>query len=226
MGPPVPAPPVVLSVVANYPPTAKPRFPMVVGKSPTAVCGPYDDIVLPAASRLPLGETWVIPEPELGVVTRSAGRHLALEDADDAIAGYVIAQDVTERRHEFGPSSGPWQWHELPAKTLGNSFDTFCPTGPALVTLDELPALDSIATRCWLNGQLRFEQSCGDLLWSPSELLALTSTFMTLRAGTLILTGCGPTVDGSPIPFLTSGDELRTEIDGIGVIQNHCVGEA
>ena len=118
---------------------------MVVGKSPTAICGPRDDIVLPAAARLPLGEAWVIPEPELGIVTLAAGRHVDPADAVDVIAGYVVAQDVTERRHEFGPSRGPWEWHDLPAKTLGKSFDTFCPIGPALVTPDELPEASDLS---------------------------------------------------------------------------------
>lgn len=226
LGPPVPTPPVVLSVVANYPPTERARFPMVVGKSPTSVCGPVDDIVLPNASRLPLGEAWVIPEPELGVVTCRAGRHLSVDAAADAIAGYVVAQDVTERRHEFGPSRGPWEWSDLPAKTLGKSFDTFCPIGPALVTPEELQDVDTLVKKCWLNGDLRFEQSCGEMLWSPPQLVALVSAFMTLPAGALLLTGCGPTVDGSPIPFLAPGDEIRTEIDGIGTMVNRCVSEA
>ncbi|MCA1842641.1 MAG: fumarylacetoacetate hydrolase family protein, partial [Actinobacteria bacterium] len=164
LGPPIPRPPLVLSVVANFPPSERADFPMIVGKSPTAVVGPNDDIVLPNPTRLPLGEAWVIPEPELGIVTRgAASRHLSLEDAASAIAGFVVAQDITERRHEFGPSPSPWTWSNLPAKTLGKSFDTFCPLGPALVTLDELVDPWSVAKRCWVNDQLVFEHSTADM---------------------------------------------------------------
>ena len=228
LGPPVPTPPMVLSVVANFPPAERPAFPMVVGKSPTSVVGPGDDIVLPDPTRLPLRQAWVIPEPELGIVTRAGGRHLHAADAASSIAGFVVAQDVTERRHELGPSPGPssWTWSDLPAKTLGKSFDTFCPTGPALVTLDELPDPGALLKRCWINDRLVFEHSTADMLWSAVELVALISSFVTLPAGLLCLAGCGGTVDGSPIPFLAAGDEVRTEIEGIGTMVNTCVAES
>jgi 2-keto-4-pentenoate hydratase/2-oxohepta-3-ene-1,7-dioic acid hydratase in catechol pathway len=226
LGPPVPMPPLVLSVIANYPPTERADFPMIVGKSPTSVVGPNDDIVLPSPETLPLREAWVIPEPELGIVTRAAPRHLNASDAASFVAGFVVAQDVTERRHEFGSSPSPWTWSNLPAKTLGKSFDTFCPLGPALVTLDELDDPSSLTKRCWINDQLVFEHSTADLLWDAAELVSLVSSFMTLPAGLVCLSGCGGTIDGSPIPFLQAGDVVRTEIDGVGTMVNRCVADA
>jgi 2,4-didehydro-3-deoxy-L-rhamnonate hydrolase len=189
LGPPVPRPPMIASVIANFPPSERPLFPMVVGKSPSAIVGPFDDIVLPDPALLPLKRSWVVPEPELGIVMRGGGRHLDLPRALDAVAGFVVAQDVTERAHEFGPASSPWTWENLPAKTLGKSIDTFCPIGPALVTLDELPDPDCLVKRCWINEELRFEQSTADMLWSAAELVALLSAFMTLTPGLLCLSG-------------------------------------
>jgi 2-keto-4-pentenoate hydratase/2-oxohepta-3-ene-1,7-dioic acid hydratase in catechol pathway len=105
-------------------------------------------LVLPDPRRLPLGRAYVIAEPELAVVTRAAGRTLSLDAARSAIAGYAVAQDITERVHEFGPSPSPWTWENLPAKTLGKSIDTFCPLGPALVTPDEVTAAGDLEKRC------------------------------------------------------------------------------
>jgi len=225
LGPPVPRPPMVMSVVANFPPTERSRFPMVVGKSPSAVVGPFDDVVLPDPLRLPLNEAWVVAEPELGIVMRGGGRHLTATDALSAVAGFVVGQDITERRHEFGTGASPWTWEDLPAKTLGKSFDSFCPIGPALVTLDELVDPSSLMNRCWINGRLVFQHSTAEMLWSAAELVALLSAFMTLPPGLLCLCGCGGTIDGSPIPFLSPGDEIKTEIDGIGTMVNRCVEE-
>jgi acylpyruvate hydrolase len=79
--------------------------------------------------------------------------------------------------------------------------------------------------RCWINDQLVFEQSTADLLWDPAELVALVTSFMTLPAGLVCLSGCGGTVDGGPIPYLAPGDRLKTEILGIGTMVNECVAE-
>ena len=116
----------------------------------------------------------------MGVVTRAAGRHLDPDAAAAAIASFVVAQDITERRHEFGASPPPWSWSDLPAKTLGKSFDTFCPIGPALVALDDLDDPTMLTKRCWINGRLTFEHSTADMLWSAVDLVSLVSSFMTL----------------------------------------------
>jgi 2-keto-4-pentenoate hydratase/2-oxohepta-3-ene-1,7-dioic acid hydratase in catechol pathway len=225
LGAPVPRPPLILSVIANYPPASKSAFPMIVGKAPSAITGPCGEIVLPDPPRLPLGRAYVIAEPELAVVTRAAGRHLTLDAARGAIAGYAVAQDITERVHEFGPSPSPWTWENLPAKTLGKSIDTFCPLGPALVTPDELTAAGALEKRCWTNGELTHHQQHNDMLWSPAELVALVSCFATLQVGTVLLCGAGNRLDGRPPPGLTAGDVIRTEIAGVGIIENRCRNE-
>lgn len=224
LGAPVPRPPLILSLIANYPPASKGGFPMIVGKAPSAVTGPYEEIVLPDPSRLPLGRAYVIAEPELAVVTRAAGRYLSPDAARSAIAGYAVAQDITERVHEFGPSPSPWTWENLPAKTLGKSIDTFCPLGPALVTPDEAVTGD-LDKRCWINGELTHHQQHDDMLWSPAELVALVSCFATLQAGTVLLCGAGSRLDGRPPPGLAAGDVIRTEIAGVGIIENRCRNE-
>jgi 2-keto-4-pentenoate hydratase/2-oxohepta-3-ene-1,7-dioic acid hydratase in catechol pathway len=225
LGAPVPRPPLILSLIASYPPAAKGGFPMIVGKAPSAVTGPYGEIVLPDPRRLPLGRACVIAEPELAVVTRAAGRHLSAAEASSAIAGYAVAQDITERVHEFGPSPSPWTWQNLPAKTLGKSIDTFCPLGPALVTPDEAAA-GALGKRCWINGELTHHQQHEDMLWSPAELVALVSCFATLQAGTVLLCGAGSRLDGRPPPGLAAGDIIRTEIAGVGIIENRCRNES
>ncbi|MEX1008247.1 MAG: fumarylacetoacetate hydrolase family protein [Acidimicrobiia bacterium] len=222
LGPPVPRPPAVFSVIANFPPAERNEFPMVVGKSPTSVSGPFDDIVLPNPNRLPLGRAFVIAEPELGVVTRGSARHLSPASALDAVAGFVVAQDVTERVHEFGGAPSPWEWQHLPAKTLGKSIDTFCPIGPVLLTLDELVDPSALRTRCWIDDVLRVDANTRDMLASVSELVALLSSFMTLLPGMLCLCGSPGTLDGTPMPALAPGDQVRTEIEGIGTMVNRC----
>lgn len=91
--------------------------------------------------------------------------------------------------------------------------------------MDEFPDPDRLVKRCWINQELRFEQSTADMLWSAAELVALLSAFMTLPPGLLCLSGAGGTIDGSPFPFLAPGDEVRTEIEGVGTMLNRCVAE-
>jgi 2-keto-4-pentenoate hydratase/2-oxohepta-3-ene-1,7-dioic acid hydratase in catechol pathway len=105
-GSPVPRPGAIYGLVANYPPASRPDppVPMVFGKFPSAVCGPYDDICLPQAESLPMKAEWTVPEAELAVVIAAGGRRIRAEAALDRVAGFTIAQDITERVHEFWPS--------------------------------------------------------------------------------------------------------------------------
>ena len=108
---------------------------------------------------------------------------------------------------------------------MGKSIDSFCPIGPALVTPDEFADPDRLVKRCWINDDLRFEQSTADMLWSASELISLLASFMTLTPGMLCLCGSGLSLDGGPIPFLYPGDRVRTEIEGVGTMVNTCRAE-
>jgi 2-keto-4-pentenoate hydratase/2-oxohepta-3-ene-1,7-dioic acid hydratase in catechol pathway len=137
---PIPRPHAIFGVVANYPPAIAPtpRVPMIFGKFPNSVTGPCDDIVLPDPANLPMQAEWTVPEAELAVVIGVAGRHIPQTRALEHVAGFTVAQDITERVHEFGPrgtSVGTMDYVSL--KALGKSLDTFCPLGPVIVTLNE-----------------------------------------------------------------------------------------
>ncbi len=199
---------------------------MVFDKFPSAVIGPFDDIRLPDARRLPMAAEWTVLEAELAVVIGRGGRHIAAEHALDAVAGYTIAQDITERVHEFGPrgtSVGTMDYESL--KALGKSLDTFCPLGPELVTLDELPDPTRLDLECRLNGQLVQKASTADMLMGVADLIAFLSSFLTLRPGDIILTGT-PTPITGPLPRISAGDVIETSIAGIGALRNNCIADS
>jgi 2,4-didehydro-3-deoxy-L-rhamnonate hydrolase len=156
LGPPVPAPRAIFGLVGNWPPDTltAPVMPMVFGKFPSSVTGPFADVVLPDVASVPMGREWTILEAELAIVIGRGGRRIPRDAALDAVAGLTAAQDITERVHEFGPAESPWTADYMPLKALGKSFDSFCPLGPAVVTLDELEDPNAIPIRCWLNGEL------------------------------------------------------------------------
>ena len=225
LGPPVPAPRSIFGLVANYPPATlpEPPVPMVFGKFPSAVAGPFDNIRLPVADRLPMGAEWTVLEAELAVVIGEGGHQIPPHDALARIAGFTVAQDITERVHEFGPrgtSVGTMEYESL--KALGKSLDTFCPLGPVLVTLDELDDPNSLDLECRLNGEIVQTATTSDLLMGVAELVAFLSALVTLRPGDVILTGT-PTPLGGQLPRLTKGDIIETEIRGIGTMRNTCV---
>jgi 2-keto-4-pentenoate hydratase/2-oxohepta-3-ene-1,7-dioic acid hydratase in catechol pathway len=227
LGPPVPAPRAIFGLVANYPPAVltDPAVPMVFGKFPSAVTGPFDDIRLPVADRLPMGKEWTVLEAELAVVIGKGGHRIAACDALDRVAGFTVAQDITERVHELGPrgtSVGTMEYESL--KALGKSLDTFCPLGPVLVTLDELDDPNALELECRLNGAVVQKATTSDLLMGVAALLEFLSAFVTLRAGDVVLTGT-PTPVGGQLPRLSPGDVIETEIRGIGTMRNTCVVE-
>lgn len=225
---PVPFPGSIFGLVANYPPATRPEppVPMVFGKFSSSVCGPYDDLRIPVAEVLPMRAEWTVLEAELAVVIGRGGRHIRASAALDHVAGFTVAQDITERVHEFGPRGttvGTMEYASL--KSLGKSMDTFCPLGPSLVTIDELPDPHDLAIECRLNGQIVQQASTADLLFGVSELVEVLSTFLTLRPGDVILTGT-PTPRGGALPRLAAGDLIETSIDHLGTLRNKCVADA
>lgn len=227
LGSPVPRPGAIFGLVANYPPATRPEppVPMVFGKFPASVCGPYDDVRLPAAESLPMRAEWTVLEAELAVVIGKGGRRIAPGDALQRLAGFTIAQDITERVHEFGPrgtSIGTMEYESL--KSIGKSLDTFCPLGPVLVTLDELPSPEDMSLECKLNGEVVQQTSTKELLFGVAELVEFLSAFITLRPGDVILTGT-PTPPTGQLPRLSAGDIIETSIVGIGTLRNTCVNE-
>jgi 2,4-didehydro-3-deoxy-L-rhamnonate hydrolase len=224
---PVPAPRSIFGLVANYPPATAPTplVPMVFGKFPSSVTGPFDDIRLPDPTSLPMGAEWTVLEAELAVVIGAGGRSIRAQDALACVAGFTVAQDITERVHEFGPrgtSVGTMDYESL--KAIGKSLDTYCPLGPAIVTLDEFANPLALGLECRLNRELVQQASTADLIVGIAELVAFLSTFMTLRPGDVILTGT-PTPANGQLPRLHPGDVIETTIEGIGTMTNRCIAD-
>jgi 2-keto-4-pentenoate hydratase/2-oxohepta-3-ene-1,7-dioic acid hydratase in catechol pathway len=185
-------------------------WPIVFTKVPECVVGPHADVQLPGAAI----SSQIDYEAELAVVIGTGGRNIARADALGHVFGYTIVNDVTARdvqmRHQ--------QWD------LGKSFDTFCPMGPWIVSAD---AFDGTRTRvrCWVNGEARQDGLTTDLIFDIPTLIETCSRGITLQPGDVIATGTPAGVGMGLVPptFLKTGDVVRIEIDGIGVIENRFV---
>lgn len=182
-------------------------WPIVFGKLGECVIGPRDAVRLPSPSTT----VQVDYESELAVVIGRGGRDIARSRAMDHVFGYTLVNDVTARdvqmRHQ--------QWD------LGKSFDDFCPMGPWIVTADQV---DGRATRVrgWVNGELRQDGLTKDMIFDIPTLIETCSRGITLYPGDVIATGtpAGVGMGLDPPRWLKSGDVVRIEIDGIGVIEN------
>lgn len=182
-------------------------WPIVFGKLGECVIGPRDAVRLPSPSTT----VQVDYESELAVVIGRGGRDIARSRAMDHVFGYTVVNDVTARdvqmRHQ--------QWD------LGKSFDDFCPMGPWIVTADQV---DGRATRVrgWVNGELRQDGLTKDMIFDIPTLIETCSRGITLYPGDVIATGtpAGVGMGLDPPRWLKSGDVVRIEIDGIGVIEN------
>ncbi|MGQ0520652.1 MAG: fumarylacetoacetate hydrolase family protein [Actinomycetota bacterium] len=219
LGPPVPAPRSVYAIGLNYRTHAREMgsdvgaIPPVFTKFPSAITGPHDDIVLPA------GEGTTDWEAELAFVVGEGGRNIRASEGLDALRGLMVSQDVSER---FVQMAAGRQF------SLGKSFDTFCPTGPALVTLDELASPLDLRIGCSVNGEVVQDATTADMIVDVPHLVELLSSVMTLAAGDVCLTGTPAGVGHARTPprFLRPGDVLETEIEGLGAMRNPCVAEA
>lgn len=214
---PVPRPGTVLGIGLNYRDhaaetgAALPQYPMVFTKVSTCIVGPGHPIVRPRASA---AVDW---EGELCAVIGRPARHVPAEEALAYVAGYMVGNDVTVR---------DWQRHTAQF-VMGKSWDTHGPTGPALVTRDEVPDPGALAIRTWVNGELKQDSHTGQLIFSVGELIAYISTAFTLQPGDVIFTGtpAGVGVARRPPEFLKAGDVVRVEIQGLGVLENPVVDE-
>jgi 2-keto-4-pentenoate hydratase/2-oxohepta-3-ene-1,7-dioic acid hydratase in catechol pathway len=192
----------IICVGRNYVAHAKehnaevPEVPLLFLKPPSSIINPNDKIILPPQSRQ------VEHEAELAVVIGKRGRWIALEETNEYILGYTIANDVTAR--DLQRSDGQW--------TRAKGFDTFCPFGPWIQT-DFDPA-DALIT-CHVNGEMRQMASTRDMVFSVRQLVAYASSVMTLEPGDLLLTGTPAGV--SP---LKSGDVVEVSIEGLGKLAN------
>ncbi|MBE7367278.1 fumarylacetoacetate hydrolase family protein [Ramlibacter pallidus] len=183
-----------------------PSAPIIFSKVPESVIGPKEAILIPAEVS-----TSIDYEAELTVVIGRGGKGIRKADAMQHVWGYTIINDMTARDWQGRHS----QW------LLGKSFDTFCPMGPWLVTADEM---DGQATdvKCWVNGELRQDANTKDFIFDIPTLIETISAGITLYPGDLIATGtpAGVGIGYKPPKYLQSGDVVRIEIGGIGVLEN------
>lgn len=184
-----------------------PDHPVVFTKAPTSVIGPDEAIVL---ANDPTGTTDY--EGELAVVIGSVARSVPPESSLDHVFGWTIVNDVTARdlqkRHV--------QWF------IGKSPDTFCPMGPWITSIDELPDIRSSWLRTSVNGEVRQEAPIDALIFDVETLIATLSAVMTLEPGDVIATGTGKGVGigFDPPRYLAPGDVIEISIDGIGTLRN------
>ena len=211
---PVARPSKIICIGLNYADHAKetgatpPPEPVIFMKATTAMCGPFDDIVIPKNS---VKTDW---EVELAVVIGKKASYVTEAAAMDYLAGYCLHNDVSEREFQI-ERSGTWD--------KGKGCDTFAPLGPALVTKDEIADVNNL--RLWLtvNGKKMQEGTTANLIFKIPFLIAYTSQFMTLLPGDIISTGtpAGVAMGMNPQAYLKPGDIIELGIDGIGAAKQN-----
>lgn len=181
-----------------------PEHPVLFMKANSAVVGPNDDVVMPR------GSTTTDWECELGVVIGKAAKYVSEEDALDHVAGYCICNDVSERTFQ-NKLSGQW--------TKGKSCDTFGPTGPWLVTRDEIADPQALGMSLEVNGKRMQTGSTATMIFTVRQIVSHLSQLFTLHPGDVISTGTPPGVGGGmkPPTFLKAGDVMELRIDGLGI---------
>ena len=186
--------------------TPAPEKPILFAKWPNTLIGPGEPIVIPAITQK------VDYEAELGVVIGSRTSRVSVENALEAVAGYVCVNDVSARDLQFSDS----QW------TRGKSPDTFCPVGPAVVPAAEIPDPQALRIRAVLNGQTMQDSTTANMIFGIAEIISFISQAITLEPGDLIATGTPAGVGAfrDPPVFLQPGDEITIEIQGIGSLTN------
>ncbi|MDR6612123.1 fumarylacetoacetate hydrolase family protein [Leifsonia sp. 1010] len=210
IGAPIARPQAVICIGMNYAAHAResgsepPTDIVVFYKHPNTVVGPNDDILLPP------GSTTTDWEVELAVVIGKRARYLdSPEQAIDHIAGFAVANDVSEREYQLQRSLGQW--------SKGKSFETFNPLGPWLVPAAEVGDGSGLGIRSRVNGESRQDSNTSDLIFNVAEIVYRLSRFTVLEPGDLINTGTPEGVGLSGrFPYLTVGDEVEVEVDGLG----------
>jgi ureidoglycolate lyase len=181
-----------------------PEHPILFLKANSAISGPNDDILLPRGS---VATDW---EVELGVVIGKTAKYVSEAKALEHVAGYCVINDVSERDFQT-KRTGQW--------TKGKSCDSFGPIGPWLVTKDEIADPQNLALTCDVNGERMQTGSSEKMIFTIAEIIAHLSEMMTLHPGDVIATGTPPGVGMGMTPpkYLKPGDEVRLEIEGLGV---------
>jgi 2-keto-4-pentenoate hydratase/2-oxohepta-3-ene-1,7-dioic acid hydratase in catechol pathway len=209
----------ILAIGLNYRSHAKeseldvPAVPVVFAKWPSSLIGPEQPIVIPRE------ETRPDFEGELGVVIGRRTYRATREDALGAVGGITVVHDVSGRRAQL----------ETPLRqfTLGKSFDTFTPLGPAVAAVDGLDLTD-LAVRTTVSGEVMQEANTRDLIFSVVDLIEYLSRGLTLEPGDLIATGTPGGVGDSRSPkrYLRDGDVVEISVEGVGTLRNPVRAEA
>jgi 2-keto-4-pentenoate hydratase/2-oxohepta-3-ene-1,7-dioic acid hydratase in catechol pathway len=180
-----------------------PERPLIFLKPPSAIIGDGDTIVLPDASKR------VEHEGEIGIVIETTLKNAGPWGILSAVAGITCVNDVTAR--DLQKSDNQW--------TRAKGFDTFCPVGPRVVPLKDLPPCAELEVLCRVNGEERQHGHAKDMAFGIPEILSYISGVMTLEPGDLVATG-SPAGVGPLVP----GDVVAVEIPGVGVLKNGVVG--
>lgn len=204
---PIPSPGAIYCVALNYAKHAAeggfepPPEPAIFSKPPTSSAPPSGPVRCPEVVRR------LDYEAELAVVMGPGG----------TIAGYAVANDVSAR--DLQKRERHW--------TRAKGADTFCPWGPWITTIDEVPDPARLAVRSWVNGELRQDGNIADMIFSPSRIIGFLTETCRLEAGDLLLTGTPEGVGFAMDPprFLADGDRVRVEIDGLGWIEHPVIAQ-
>jgi 2-keto-4-pentenoate hydratase/2-oxohepta-3-ene-1,7-dioic acid hydratase in catechol pathway len=213
---PIPNPRKVFAVGLNYGShlaetgAPQPEVPTIFAKFVNSISGPRDPIQRPRVSEA------LDYEGELAVVIGRRCRHVPRERAQDVIAGYFVLNDVSVR--DWQKQSQQW--------SMAKSFDTHAPSGPWMTFADAIDP-ENLALRTYVNGELRQQANTGDLVFDPLDLIAFLSQACTLEPGDIIATGTPGGVGFlmNPARYLAPGDEVRVEIEGLGVLVNQVIEE-
>jgi 2,4-didehydro-3-deoxy-L-rhamnonate hydrolase len=199
-----------IAIGLNYADHAKeaglelPKQPIIFTKAISCITGPNDDVMIPKGS---MKTDW---EVELGIVIGKTCRYVEEKDALSHVGGYVLVNDVSERAFQKEMGS---QWD------IGKGCDTFGPTGPWLVTADEIDDPQTLDMFLDVNGARRQTGNTSTMIFSVATLITYVSRFMTLMPGDLLITGTPPGVGEGQKPtpiFLKPGDAVHLGIKGLG----------
>jgi 2-keto-4-pentenoate hydratase/2-oxohepta-3-ene-1,7-dioic acid hydratase in catechol pathway len=181
-----------------------PKEPIIFNKAPSCICGPNDDTMIPK------GSTKLDWEIELGIVIGQHARYVSKEKALDVVAGYCLANDVSERVFQI-ERAGQW--------TKGKGCETFGPLGPWLVTKDEIKDPQNLDMWLDVNGEKRQRGNTSTMIFNCREIVSTCSHYFALEPGDVIITGTPPGVGLGMKPepkFLKAGDVVTLGITGLG----------
>jgi len=190
-----------------------PEEPMFMLTAPSAINGPFDDVIIPRDG------TQLDWEAELAVVFCKSGSYIPVEDAMDYVAGFCVGNDVSERVFQLERGT---QW------TKGKSADTLKPLGPWLVTSDEISDPNNLEISLQVNGKTMQHSNTSDMMYSIAELISIISRYISWQPGDVMMTGTPPGVGYGMKPqvYLKPGDIMSARIENLGEQRNKVVAYA